>query len=272
MKWHHLTSITMVVLASSSLAFATNRDVIRLQVQVRDMNDQAMILQQSLDEDFGAITESLKQTTAQLTANESRLDKLQQIVQETSEGNRTASLSLQLAALTQSTSEASIQLEHIESGVQTLGAEIGPPTQAMVAAGQAPPPDVLFRSGMEDYEAGRYKLAGQEFAEYVKFYSATDQAGQAQYYLADSEYWSGDYRGALNDFDRLEQQDLQTDAASIELKRGRSLARLGNLDEARNVFLRLIERYPNSVEAMDARSALSGLDVGTDLTLSYPKH
>jgi septal ring factor EnvC (AmiA/AmiB activator) len=120
MKWHHLTSITMVVLASSSLAFATNRDVIRLQMQVRDMNDQAMILQQSLDEDFGAITESLKQTTAQLTANESRLDKLQQIVQETSEGNRTASLSLQLAALTQSTSEASIQLEHIESGVQTL--------------------------------------------------------------------------------------------------------------------------------------------------------
>ncbi len=50
-----------------------------------------------------------------------------------------------------------------------LGAEIGLPTRAAVAAGQAPPPDVLFRSGMEDYEAGRYKLAGQEFAEYVKF-------------------------------------------------------------------------------------------------------
>jgi TolA-binding protein len=227
MKWHHLTSITMVVLASSSLAFATNRDVIRLQVQVRDMNDQAMILQQSLDEDFGAITESLKQTTAQLTANESRLDKLQQIVQETSEGTRTASLSLQLATLTQSTSDVGIQLQHIGSHVQALGAEIGHPIQTTAVAGQAPPPDVLFRSGIGDYEAGRYKLAGQEFAEYVKFYSATDQAGQAQYYLADSEYWSGDYDGALNDFDKLEQQYPQTDEASVELKRGLSLARLG---------------------------------------------
>jgi TolA-binding protein len=109
-------------------------------------------------------------------------------------------------------------------------------------------------------------------AEYVKFYFATDQAGQAQYYLADSEYWSGDYHAALNDFDKLEQQYPQTDAASVELKSGLSLTRLGNLDDAHNVFLRLIERYPNSVEAMDARSALSRLDTNADLTLSNPKH
>jgi len=272
MKWHHWTSIIMLQLASSSLASATNQDVIRLQVQVRDMNDQAMIMQQSMDEDFSAMTESLNQSTARLTASERSLDKVQRTVQAASESTRIGSLSLQLAALTQSASDVGVQMWHIESQVQTLGAEMGLAAQAAPAADQAPPPDVLFRSGIEDHDAGRYKLARQEFAEYVKFYPGTDQAGQAQYYLADSEYWARDYQSALHEFDKLERQYPDTDAAGVKLKRGLSLMHLGKVDLARDELQQVIERYPKSVEAIDARSALSGLGTGADLALPYSQH
>jgi hypothetical protein len=163
MKWHDLTSIIMLMVASSTFAFATNRNVIRLPVQVQDLNDQAIIMQQSLDEDLDWLSESLQQSAAQLVASETKLERMQQAVQERSARTGSAALDLQQAALAKSSNDAGVQLHNIERQVQTLGAEIGLPTEAAVAAGQAPPPDVLFRIGMEDYEAGRYKLAGQEF-------------------------------------------------------------------------------------------------------------
>jgi TolA-binding protein len=141
----------------------------------------------------------------------------------------------------------------------------------VVGAGEVLPPGVLFLNGLEDYEAGRYKLASQEFAQYVKVYSATDRAAQAQFYLADSEYWAGDYQNAVRDFDELEQQYPTTEAATVELKKGLCLMKLAQPDAARDEFRHIIERYPDSVEAMDARSELKQMGMEADVGQSYPK-
>jgi TolA-binding protein len=261
----------VLLFASTSPAFAVNRGVIELQVRVRDMNDQAMILQQSMDQRLGTLTQSLKQTSAQLAVSQEKLSKLQQAMQATSDSTRAGSLSRRMTALTQSISDLGTRLQQIEHQVQTLRAEIGQPAPAVIAAGQAPPPDALFHNGLEDYEAGRYKLASQEFSEYVKVYSATDRAGQAQFYLADSEYWAGDYQSAVRDFDELEQQYPATEAATVELKKGLCLMKLAQPDAARDQFRHIIERYPDSVEAMDARSALGKLGMEANVGPSYPK-
>jgi TolA-binding protein len=47
---------------------------------------------------------------------------------------------------------------------------------------------------------------------------------------------------------------------------------LGKVDLARDELQQVIERYPKSVEAIDARSALSGLGTGADLALPYSQH
>jgi TolA-binding protein len=241
---------------SSNPALAVNRNAIEAQVRLRAISDQAMIMQQSMEQSFASTTQSLKQSSEQLAKTEEKLSNLKKTVQAESESTPLGSLTEQLTALTRSTSEVDACLQEIEHQAQVLGSEIGKPAQATVAVGQVPPPDILLRSGMEDYDAGRYKLASQEFAQYMKFYSSTDQAAQAEFYLADSEYWAGDYQSALSDFDVLEQQYPATEPATVELKQGLCLMKLGELDAAKAAFHRIIDRYPNSVEAMDARSAL----------------
>ncbi len=272
LDWNRLAAVTLLLVASASPAPAANRHVIELQVRVRTMSDQSMMMQQSMDENFGAMTQSLQQTAAELTASQQKLARLRQAVQATGEATRSGSLPRQLAMLTQSTSALGASMENIEHRVQALSAEIGQPSQTVVTAGEAPPPGILFRNGMEDYEAGRYKLASQEFAEYVRFYSDTDQTPQAQFYLADSEYWAGDYRRALNDFDKMEQQYPTTEAATVELRKGLSLMKLGESEAARQEFRHLVERYPQSVEAMDARSALGKLGMEANIGYPYPRY
>jgi TolA-binding protein len=261
----------LLLLAASTLVFASDRNVIELQVRIRDLDDQAMILQQSLDENFDAFAQSLQQTSTQLAVTQKQLGKLQQALAAASENPPSGSLTRQMATLTQSTSELGACIGQIEQQVHTLSGEIGQPPQAAVAAGQAPPPDVLFVNGLGDYEAGRYKLASQEFAQYVKVYSATDRAAQAQFYLADSEYWAGDYQNAARDFDQLEQQYPTTEAATVELRKGVCLMKLAQLGAARDEFRHVIERYPDSVEAMAARSALKQMGMEANVEQSYPK-
>lgn len=261
--WHYLVGLILLLIVSINPAFAVNRSVIEAQVRVREISDQAMILQQSLDQSFASATQALKQNSEQLTEIAEKLSRLRQVAQARSKTSPMGALTGQLTALSQSASELGARSQEIEHQVQVLASEIGTPAQAAVATGQAPPAYILLRNGMEDYDAGRYKLASQEFAQYMKFYSATDQAGQAQFYLADSEYWAGNYQSALSDFDVLEQQFPATEPATVELKQGLCLAKLGELGAAKAAFHRIIDRYPNSVEAMDARSALgSSLAVG----------
>jgi TolA-binding protein len=97
-----------------------------------------------------------------------------------------------VTALADSATEMNVGLQKLEQQARVLGSEIGEPAPLTAAVGQAPPPAALLRAAMEDYNAGRYTLASQEFAESITFYSATDQAAQAQVYLADTEYLKGE--------------------------------------------------------------------------------
>jgi TolA-binding protein len=47
--------------------------------------------------------------------------------------------------------------------------------------------------------------------------------------------------------------------------------KLAQLDAARDEFRHVIERYPDSVEAIDARSALKQMGMEAEVGQSYPK-
>lgn len=267
---NRLVVVTMLLAALATPASAVSRRMIELQVRVQAMSDQAMIMQQSINEGFAAMTQSLKQSAVELATSQKKLARLRQAAQATSQAAR--SLPRQLAMLTQSSRDLGASMDTIDHRVKVLSTEIGPPIQVPVSAGEAPLPAVLFRNGLEDYDAGRYQLASQEFAQYGKFYSDTDQSPEAQFYLADSEYWAGDYQQALKDFEKMEQQYPATKPATVALKKGLSLLKLGELQAARMEFRHILEQYPNSVEAMDARSALAKPEIEANVGLSYLKH
>lgn len=209
--------VLLLWFVSTNTAFALNRRVIELQVRLRNMNDEAMILRQSMDENFASLTQSLTETSTRLTATRKKLAGLQHALQAKDLTGSTSSVTKQVAALAQPSVELCNRLQQIEHQVLSLSTEIEPARQAKVAAGEAPPPAILYHSAMEDYETGHYQLARQEFAQYLKYYSSTDRAALAQFYLADSEYWAGDYPNALRAFGKLEQQYPTTKAATVAL-------------------------------------------------------
>jgi tol-pal system protein YbgF len=148
------------------------------------------------------------------------------------------------------------QLDQLAAQQQNL------PSQAPGAnpAAQAPPPDVLYNNGLRDYNAGKYDIAGQEFSDYLKFYSNTDLAGNAQFYLGEVAYRQGNFKGAIQAYDTVLQQYAGGNkAAAAQLKKGYALIELGQRDAGVRELNSLIARYPRSAEAAQARERLRQL-------------
>ena len=122
--------------------------------------------------------------------------------------------------------KVSKQLDDMQQGGQNLSA--GQPGMTSVPAGRAgapaanaaPPPDALYNNALRDYNSGKYDLASQEFGDYLKYYSNTDLAGNAQFYVADIEYRQGNFEAAAKDYDKvLEQYPGGNKAAAAQLKK-----------------------------------------------------
>ena len=107
-------------------------------------------------------------------------------------------------------------------------------------------------------------LASQEFADYVKFYPNTDLAGNSYFYLAELQFRSGNYQQAVTNYDLVLQNfPSGSKAASAQLKKGFALIELGKQDDGVQELRHLIQRYPKTSEATQARDRLRKLGVSS---------
>jgi tol-pal system protein YbgF len=161
-------------------------------------------------------------------------------------------------------------LEDMQAAQQNLASQ--PPGQtpgtgqpgAQPLAAQAPSPDVLYNNGLRDYNAGNGDLATQEFSDYIKFYPNTDLAGNAYFYLAELSYRQGNYPAAIKNYDLVLQSFPDGNkAAAAELKKGYALVELGKKDDGVTSLRHVVQRYPRSNEALQAKEKLHKLGVAT---------
>ena len=121
---------------------------------------------------------------------------------------------------------------------------------------------MLYNNALRDYNAAKNDLAAQEFADYVKYYPNTDLAGNVYFYLADLEFRQGNYQQAVKDYDQVLQNfPTGNKAPAAQLKKGFALLELGQKDSGIAELRRLIQRYPRSNEALQARDRLRKLGV-----------
>jgi tol-pal system protein YbgF len=100
-------------------------------------------------------------------------------------------------------------------------------------------------------------LAIQEFSDYIKFYPNTDLAGNAYFYLAEIQFKAADYRKAVANYDLVLQNfPSGNKAAAAQLKKGFALLELGKEDEGTQELKHVIQRYPRTTEAAQARERL----------------
>ena len=273
-------SVCILLLAAAPNAFAVNKDIIALQAQVQQMQDMMMSMQQSNDERYATMHNLMQQTSESVGKVASQVEAMQKAAQDQqgAQGNSLQQLSGQMQSMNDSLDELRARLDKLEkrsirshhsSPLLAAGQPMGA-GQAMAANGQpggdqpqgasdqppapqAPPLDQLYQSAASDYNAAKYNLSSQEFADVIKFYPQSPQAANAQFYMGEIDYRAGNYKSAIDNYSAvLSQYRRQLQGSHSAVAQGGIRAGPGSARSRHSRFAR----------AHSALSANAGSDAG----------
>jgi tol-pal system protein YbgF len=268
-------------------AWATDKNVIQLQVQVQQLEDSLARMQQANDERWALTKAGMDQDTASMQRIATTLATIQAQLAAQQDSSRNEQLSTQMQSLNDSVDEVKARLGRLEKQLNDMSAtqqniqnapqSNGPGAQMQprgggqgdngggadaAAAAAAPPAKDLYQSAYRDYNGGKFDLASQEFAQVVQAYPQDDLAGAATFYQGEIAYHQGKYRDAAKYFDAvLQQYPGNSKCPAAQLRKGDALIQLGERSGGVKELRTLIQRYPQSPEAGQARSQLNGMGV-----------
>ncbi len=268
-----LFALLSVLCVGVAPAWGVSKDMVQLQTQVQQLQEQMTAMQRGFDERMGVMKNLIEQDTDAINKAVGALNSLQSILQkqQTDTGAKADQLSGQIQALNDTMDElkarlakVSKQLEDMQASQQSLAATQAQQQAQKAAQEQAPPPDVLYNNGIRDYNGAKNDLALQEFSDYIKYYPNTDLAGNCYFYLGEIQFKQGNYQQAAQSYDQVLQNfPSGNKAASAQLKKGFALLELGKQDDGVSELRHLVQRYPHSPEALQARERLRKLGVST---------
>jgi tol-pal system protein YbgF len=282
--------LVCLLLAVPLLAPAASKEIQELQRDVALLQQQIKELRQSQDEKLAAILEAARSSVeAANRANTSvavitntieknlrdQTDKVATPVVGLSTrlnemGGELHTLGQAVGDLTALLNRMQTQLTDLSNAMKVMQtpAAPAPPQPGQPVAGEAPPmpAETMYNAARQDYVSGKYDLAVQEFADYLKYYGNTGYAPNAQFYIAMIHFVQGSYDAAVKEFDMvLEKYPDNNKTADSLLYKGRALVKMpGHKTEGGNEFMEVIRRFPKSDQAgqaCDERKKL-GLNCG----------
>src|ERR1700692_2503059 len=276
MKLHRTPPFFALLLAlclTITPAWAANKDMVQLQTQVQQLQEQMTAMQRGFDERMGVMKNLVEQDTDAVNKVASALTALQNSLQKQQgdSSGHVEQLSGEIQSLNDTLDElkarlakVSKQLEDMQSSQQRQAAQQTQIQAQQQALAAAPPPDVLYNNALRDYNGDKNDLATQEFSDYVKFYPNTDLAGNCYFYLGEIQFRQGNYQQAAQSYDQVLQNfPTGNKTASAELKKGFALIELGKQEDGVVELRRVIQRYPRSNEALQAKERLKKLGVSS---------
>jgi tol-pal system protein YbgF len=269
MKSNRILFVAALFILSIAPAYGASKEIIELQTQVTQLQQQMTAMTRSFDERMGVMKNLLEQNTDAANKVSAAIGGLQASInkQQQDRAGQVDQISGQIQALNDTMDELKVRLaklskqfEDMSAAQQSLAAQQAQAQQQAQAIAQAPAPDVLYNNALRDYTGGNNDLSTQEFNDYIKFYPNTDLAGNAYFYLAEIQFKAGDYQKAVVNYDLVVQNfPSGSKAAAAQLKKGLALLELGKEDEGVQELKHVIQRYPRTNEAIQARDRLRKL-------------
>ncbi|HLI75996.1 MAG TPA: tetratricopeptide repeat protein [Acidobacteriaceae bacterium] len=134
---------------------------------------------------------------------------------------------------------------------------------APIAAG-GPSANDMYRAAYSDYMAGKYALAGSEFADLIKAHPDDNLAGNAFFYTGEIARRAEKPSVAIKDYDQvLERYPDNAKVPAAHLHKAEALVASKQTEAGIREYRALIQRFPNSPEAAQAHARLSALGVPT---------
>ena len=269
-------------------AGAVAREIIELQTGVNQLiqGQQAMqtaitqndavertLIEQSLDA-VNKLSTSMaavqKNTQDFSAASGARLDTMGTQVQGLSDN--VADLQARLGKLDQKLTDVQNTLQNVDSKLAAPAPSTLPPAASPTGSGgpgpgpgaspmatAAPPAsaDVLYSNGLRDINGKHYDLATQEFQDYLKYYSDTDLASNAQFYLGEIAFMQGQFEPALDAYNKvLDNYPKSFKTATSRMRKGFCLAELGQKAAAIRELRTVVRQYPGTDEAKKSAAKL----------------
>jgi len=121
-------------------------------------------------------------------------------------------------------------------------------------------PEALYFKGFKLTKDKELDKATEVFKRFLNLYPRNKLADHARYWLGEIYYSKGNWERAILEFDRVIKEYPGGDKVPAAiLKEGFSFDRLGSKKEARLLLERLIQKYPQSIEAKMAKKRLEEL-------------
>jgi len=280
-------------------AEAVAREIIELQQSVTQVLQGQKDLATANTQDHAVLKTLLEQSTENVTKLSSTMGTLQKSFQDVqaNSGARLDTMSTQVQGLSDNLEEIKSrlgklnqQLVDLQNAVQSIDAKLassasatsagaggitgaaapGPTGAAPSRSAQPTPPpsaDTLYNNGLRDIQGGKYDLARQEFQDYLKYYSETDLASNAQFYLGEIAYVQKNYQEAVTQYDKvLINYPKSFKLAPARYKKGMALIELGQKPAGIRELREVIRRFPGTEEDRHARAKLK--ELGVSITAS----
>ena len=214
--------LVCLLLAVPALAPGASKEIMELQRDVALLQQQIKDLQRSQDEKFAAVTELARQSieaanrantgvaviTNTIEKNlRDQTDKVATPVVGLSTrlnemGGDLRTLSQAVSDLTALLNRMQAQLTDVSNAIKVIQQPpVAPPAQgggqpAAASSSDVPPmpAETMYNAARQDYVSGKYDLASQGFADYLKYYGTTGYAPNAQFYIAMIHFVQGTTR------------------------------------------------------------------------------
>jgi tol-pal system protein YbgF len=115
----------------------------------------------------------------------------------------------------------------------------------------------LYKDAYETFHRGDLEGARRKFEAFLKQYSNTELSDNAQFWIGETYYLKKDYEKAILEYEKAIVKYPEGDKIPAALfKQAFAFLELGDKTNARNLFKRLIEKYPQSDQAAIAKKKL----------------
>ncbi len=277
---------------------AVAREIVELQQSVNQLIQGQMALQTAITENNAVQKTLIEQSLDSVSKLSGSISLMQKTVQDiqANTGARLDSMSTQVQGVSDNLQETlarmgklNQQITDTQTALQAIDAKLtsaappppqpganfapapggpGPGAPGVPAATAAPPPasapssDLLYSNGLRDLTGKKYDLAMQEFNDYLRYYSATDLASNAQFYVGEIYYAQQQYDQAVDAYSKvLENFPKSVKLAPAHLKKALALVAMGQKTSGIRELRNVVRLYPGTEEERRARTKLKELGI-----------
>ena len=249
----------LLLILAAGPAYSQNKDILRLQADMVDVQQRLKQVQASIDESNAATKSLIEKVADQVNTIASGLQKINDAVGGVKGQNDTTAKEMRtiLTNLNSTIGELQESLTGIRAQVSSLSQQV---TSMKTTSEPLAGPNDLLKSAASSFYAGLYDLAAGDYQEFLQKYPKDPHAAEAHLRLGEALFMQKKYDQAEVEFDFILQNypDSDTSRAAL-LKKGFSLAE-HDQPQAKITLSEVVKKFPNTSEASAAQEKLKELN------------